>query len=79
MRSTLHRRLLLVATALSLSGLTACAQTVHGIPTSGTSNPACLALHPLTFSKNDTPETKEEVRTNNAALRSLCPNFEVKP
>lgn len=51
--------------------LTACL-TVKPTLTSGT-NPACLAVKIIRFSKDDTPETVQAIRENNAALRVLCP------
>lgn len=68
---TLAKTLPLV-TLLSLCGLTACASTEHGTPASGTSDPLCLAISEPTFSKNDTPETKEEIRAIRAAWERQC-------
>lgn len=68
---TMLRRLSLPAMLLCLCVPMASCLTVHATQTSAT-NPVCLATKPLTFSKNDTAETKEEVRQINAVLRSLC-------
>lgn len=64
---------------LTCAGLTVTAcLTVRPTLTSGT-NPACLAVKVVRFSKDDTPETVQAVRENNAALRVLCPEQNPKP
>lgn len=66
--------LLPLAMLLCLYVLTGCASMGHPIPTSGTS-PACLAIKIVRFSKDDTADTKDQVRRNNSALRSMCPGL----
>lgn len=80
MRSMPRPKLKLLPALSFLWLLTACASTGPGTPTSGTSgNPVCLATAPLTFSKDDTAATKDEIRRLNAVLRALCPQFAPAP
>lgn len=70
------RRPLRLATLLFLTPLvlmvTGCL-TVRGTLTSGT-EASCIAVKVIRFSKNDTPETVQAIKENNAALRVLCPD-----
>lgn len=72
----LHPKLFRRATlcALSFASLTALGGclTVNPTLTAGT-NPACLALKPISYSHQDTAETVDQIRKNNAALAVLCP------
>lgn len=68
----LPRGMLLCLTLTLLVSLTGCL-TVKPTLMSGISNPACLAIKIVRFSKDDTPETVQAIRENNAALRVLCP------
>jgi hypothetical protein len=72
MRSMRLPKPLQLGTLLCLCALMGCATTGRGTPTSGTSNPLCLADSALSFSKDDTAATKEEVRRHNAAWRAVC-------
>lgn len=44
-------------------------------PTTSTGDDvACLAFHPMTYhAKRDMPDTVEEIREYNAALKAICP------
>lgn len=65
-------------TLFSLCALMGCALMAHPTPTSGT-DAACLSLHIIRPSHQDTAETIDQVRRQNAALRVLCPEEPVKP
>lgn len=64
---------------LTLLTLTSCGTTairtaaIAPAATVPVANPACVALHPLSYSKADTDLTIEEIRQQNAAIRKLCP------
>jgi hypothetical protein len=63
---------LLALTAVALSGCATPIQTVE-INTSKTSNPAvCRVLKPVQWGVDDTVETQNGIRQNNAKLRAAC-------
>ena len=42
-------------------------------------NPACLAVKIVRYAKEDTADTVDQVRANNAVLRVVCPDQNPAP
>ncbi len=61
-------RTLLPLVALAMASLTGCQTTTR----TGEIKAGCLVFDPITYSRNDTPETAKQVRQHNAAWESLC-------
>ncbi len=71
----MQRRLKLLGMLSCLSVLMAGCQTVSPTPIAATASATCLTVKIVHYSKTDTADTIQQVRQNNAALRSLCPGI----